>query len=52
VAADRPGKPGRTAGAGLRALTYNERVVVDVVASVVLILMLADLARMLFVDED
>jgi len=27
-------------------------VVVDVVASVVLILMLADLARMLFVDED
>jgi hypothetical protein len=34
------------------ALAYDECVVVDVVASLVLILMLADLARMLFVDDD
>jgi hypothetical protein len=34
-----------------RAVAYDERVVVDVVAAAVLILMLADLARMLFVDD-
>jgi hypothetical protein len=30
---------------------YDENVVVDVVAALVLILMLADLARMLFADD-
>jgi hypothetical protein len=36
---------------GLGALAYDECVVVDLVAAVVLVLMLADLARMLFVDD-
>jgi hypothetical protein len=52
AAAERPGKPGRTDGAGLGFLSYDECVVVDVVAATVLVLMLADLARMLFVDSD
>jgi hypothetical protein len=51
VAADGRGDPGRTDGAGPRAIAYDENVAVDVVAASVLILMLADLARMLFVDD-
>jgi hypothetical protein len=50
--ADRRVDPGRTAGARLGALAYDESVIVDVVAGAVLLLMIADLARMLFVEDD
>lgn len=49
--ADRPVEPGRTDGVEIGGLAYDECVVVDVVAAAVLLLMLADLARMLFVDD-
>jgi hypothetical protein len=44
-------EPGLTDGVQRWALDYDEYVVVDVVAATVLILMLADLARMLFLDD-
>jgi hypothetical protein len=49
-AADRPADPGRTAGVGKRARGYDESMLVDVVAVLVLVLMAADVFRMLFVD--
>jgi hypothetical protein len=52
AAADRRVDPGRTDGVASCTLAYEESVVVDVVAAVVLLLMLADLARMIFVDGD
>ncbi len=39
------------AGVGERISGYDEHVAVDVVAAVVMLLMLGDIARMLFVDE-
>lgn len=46
------GDPGRTAGVGKRAYGYDENVLVDVVAVLVLVLMAADVFRMLFVDTE
>jgi hypothetical protein len=47
AAADRPGNPGRRAGARSRRLTYGVKMMRDVVAIVVLLLMFGDIARML-----
>jgi hypothetical protein len=47
AAADRPGDPGRTAGARARRLTYSVKMLRDVVAVVVMALMFGDIARML-----
>jgi hypothetical protein len=52
AAADRPGDPGRTAGVGIRAQGYDTSVMVDVVAVLVLLLMAADVFRMLFLDDE
>lgn len=52
AAADRPGDPGRTAGVGNRARGYDENMLVEVVAVLVLVLMAADVVRMLFVDTE
>ena len=41
----------RKAGVGDRISGYDEHVAVDVVAAVVMLLMLGDIARMLFVDR-
>jgi len=43
--------PGRTAGAGAAAPRYHEYVSVGVVAMLVLLLMAADIARMLLSDD-
>jgi hypothetical protein len=51
-AADRPGGPGQTAGVEERASGYEKKVLVDVVAVLVMLLMLADVARMIFVDNE
>ena len=47
AAADRPGDPGRWAGARQRRLTYVVKMLRDVVAVVVMLLMSGDIARML-----
>jgi hypothetical protein len=47
----RVGLPGRTAGVGGGWFGYDEDVAVDVVAAVVMLLMLGDVARMLFLDD-
>jgi hypothetical protein len=52
AAADRPADPGRTAGVESRAQGYDENMLVDVVAVLVLVLMAADVFRMLFVDTE
>ena len=52
MAADRPGDPGRTDGVGNRARGYEKDMPVDVVAVLVLVLMAADLFRLLFVDTE
>jgi hypothetical protein len=51
AAADRPAEPGRTAGVGARGSGYDEHVLVDVVAVLVMLLMAGDVFRMLFVDK-
>jgi hypothetical protein len=51
VAADRPGDPGRTAGAVECRRGYVEDMLIDVVAVVVMLLMLGDICRMLFADD-
>jgi len=52
VAADRRGDSSRTAGVGKRARGYDKNVAVYVVAVLVLVLMAADVFRMLFVDTE
>jgi len=47
AAADRPGDPGRTAGARPQRLSYVVTMARDVVAVLVMVLMIADIARML-----
>ena len=44
--------PGRTAGVGERCRGYDESMLVDVVAVLVLLLMAGDVFRMLFVDTE
>ncbi|HZT85923.1 MAG TPA: hypothetical protein VE984_10995 [Gaiellaceae bacterium] len=51
AAADRAADPGRTAGVERRDPGYDESVLVDVVAVLVLLLMAGDVIRMLFVDR-
>jgi hypothetical protein len=47
-----PDAPGRTAGVRKLSRGYDENVAVDVVAVLVLVLMAADVFRMLFVDTE
>ena len=47
-----PAAPGRTAGVGKQAQGYDGNMLVDVVAVLVLLLMAADVFRMLFVDAE
>ena len=50
--ADRPADPGRTTGVGNGAQGYDTVMLVDVVAVLVLVLMAADVFRMLFIDTE
>jgi hypothetical protein len=47
-----PGDSGRTAGVEIRANGYDVDVLLDLVAVLVLVLMAADVFRMLFVDNE
>ncbi len=52
AAADRPANPGRTTGVGNQCLGYYMHMLVDVVAVLVLVLMAADVFRMLYLDDE